>query len=159
MFKSLNQVLSLDSNTHFVWGWLVFIENIKVSQTSWLFASTTAGMVSHLVYVFFSLRFHTYLTFSLWVKIARSRKKIIISLAIVSPVNGLPVALRSGWDGRHPWEDRPHPPPSLTQRALHVDSKAVMRPLFEFNTRSYILFLLSCSINKTVSEDSRPCFL
>ena len=136
-FSHLIQIL-------FVWGWLVFIENIKVSQTSWLFASTTAGMASHFVYVFFSLRFHTYLTFSLWLKKARSRKKMIISLAIVSPVNGLPVTLSSGWDGS-PWQDPPHPSsPSLTQRALHVDSKPVMRPLFEFNTRSSILFLLSC---------------
>lgn len=80
--RRLNNLLSLDSNTQLC---LVFIENTKITQTSLLFAiALQADMTSHFEYVFFSLRFHIYLTFSLWLRKARNRKKIIISLLVVS---------------------------------------------------------------------------
>ena len=108
-------------------------------------------MTSHFVYVFFPLRFHIYLTFSLWLRKARNRKKIIISLVVISPANELSVMLKSGWDGSHPGQDRPHPLPSSFTQCGEAHSDRAQSPwqqhISSFRASSLQLFLMLFTYN------------
>lgn len=89
----------------------IYWKILKQVRLLCLLLALEAGVASHFLYIFFPWRFHTYITFSLWLKKARNTKKII-SLLILS-CEWVPVTLRNGRDRSHPWQNtllHPHFP-------------------------------------------------